>query len=178
MKKLLSLLLVLCLVLGATSALAQTVTTELMKLDNGVTVVINHDESVQIDSAVQTIPNFGFWTLEDGVHAAVALNIAPSEIDSELSLADLTEEQQLQYGKQVGEMFANPEIHLDTTPSGNKYLHICSNEESDIDTIFTIYKGYFVELIQFSGDDFAQLTEADKAFCLSILHGIEFVSAQ
>ena len=88
----------------------------------------------------------------------------------------LTEEQQLQYGQMVGAMFENPEIHLDVTPSGNMYLHICSNEASDIDTIFTLYKGYFVELIQFSGEDFAPLTEEDKAFCLSLLHGIEFIA--
>ena len=176
MNKILSLLLALCLLLGASSALAQTLTTELLKLDNGVTIIINHDEGLQITSAEIETPNVGFWSLNDNVHASVFLSIAPSEIDSELSLADLTEEQQLQYGQMVGEMFVNPEIHLDTTPSGNLYLHVCSNEASDIDTIFTIYKGYFVELIQFSGEDFAPLTEEDKAFCLSLLHGIEFIA--
>ena len=176
MKKILSLFLILCMMLSVSCALAGNVTTELMTLENGATVVLSHDESVQIASAAHGAPGFGFWVADDGVHASVTLRIAPSEIDSELSLADLTEEQQLQYGSQVGEMFANPEIHLDTTPSGNKYLHVCSNEESDIDTLFTIYKGYFVELIQFSGNDFAQLTEDDKAFCLSLLHGIEFVT--
>ena len=174
MKKLLSLFVALCLLLTAACALAET--TELLKLDNGVTIVLNHDESIQIYPAAQNAANEGFWMIENGANASVTLSIAPSEIDSELSLGDLTEEQQLLYGQQVGEMFANPEIHLDVTPSGNKYLHICSNEESDIDTIFTIYKGYFVELIQFSDDNFAQLTEEDKAFCLSILHGIEFVT--
>lgn len=178
MKKILSLILALCLMMTAASALAETMTTELMKLDNGVTIVLNHEENVKFYPAAVERPNIGYWMIEDGVHAAVTLNIAPSEIDSELSLGDLTEEQQLQYGAMVGEMFANPEIHLDTTPSGNKYLHICSNEESDIDTILTIYKGYFVEMIQFSDDNFQQLTEEDKAFCLSLLHGIEFVTAE
>ena len=176
MKKMLCLLLALCLMLGASSALAYTLTTKLLQLDNGVTIVINHDKSMQIASAEIETPDVGFWALNDNVHASVFLSIAPSEIDSELSLADLTEEQQLQYGQMVGEMFENPEIHLDTTPSGNRYLHVCSNEASDIDTIFTIYKGYFVELIQFSGDNFAPLTEEDKAFCLSVLHGIEFIA--
>ena len=177
MKKFLSMFLGLCLLLSSSSALAQTVTTELMKLENGVTIVLNHDETLQISSGDYDMPNYGFWLIENGKNAAVSLNIAPSEIDSELSLDDLTEEQQLQYGQQVGEMFVNPKIHLDTTPSGNKYLHVCSNEEDDIDTIFTLYKGCFVELIQYN-DDFSQLTEADEAFCLSILHGIEFVTAE
>ena len=174
MKKMLSLFAALCLMLSAVSAMAET--TELLKLTNGVTIVLNHDESVQIYPAAQNTPNEGFWMIDNAVNASVTLSIAPSEIDSELSLGDLTEEQQLQYGQQVGEMFANPEIHLDTTPSGNNYLHVCSNEESDIDTIFTIYKGYFVELIQFSDDNFAKLSEEDKAFCLSLLHGLEFVT--
>ena len=177
MKKFLSILLVLCLLLSASSALAQTVTTELMKLENGVTIVLHHDDTLQISSAEIDLPNYGFWLIENGQNAAVSLNIAPSEIDGELSLGDLTEEQQLQYAQQVGEMFDNPEIHLDTTPSGNKYLHVCSNEEDDIDTIFTIYKGCFVELIQYN-DNFAQLTAEDASFCLSILHGIEFVAAE
>lgn len=176
MKKFLTLLLALCLLLSVSGALAETVTTELMKLDNGITIVLNHDEHVQLIS-VSEDPAFGFWTVTDQVHADVVLMIAPSEIDSELSLADLTEEQQLQYGQMVGGMFENPIIHVDTTPSGNKYLHICSNEASDIDSIFTIYKGYFVELSQYSADNFAPLSEEDIAFCLSVLHGIEFVPA-
>ena len=176
MKKMLSLLLALCVMLNVSLALAQTTTTELMKLDNGMTIVLRHDESVQISPIEHETPDMGFWWLTDEVNAGVYLCITHSEIDSELSLADLTEEQQLQYGQMVGAMFENPEIHLDTTPSGNLYLHVCSNEASDIDTIFTIYKGYFVELIQFSGEDFAPLTEEDKAFCLSLLHGIEFIA--
>lgn len=177
MKKLLSLFLALCLMLSAASCLAETMTTELMELDNGVTIVLNHDETFVISADEDNAPDYSFWMIENGKNASVILSIAPSEIDSELSLGDLTEEQQLQYGEQVGSMFVNPEIHLDTTPSGNKYLHICSNEEDDIDTIFTIYKGWFVELIQFN-DDFAQLTEEDEAFCLSVLHGLEFVTAE
>ena len=175
MKKFLTLLLSLCLLLSAASALAQTMTTELLKLDTGVTIVINHDESVQIQPGQEDFFGMNVWMLTDQAHAGVYLSIAPSEIDSELSLADLTEEQQLLYGEMVGAMFDNPVIHLDTTPSGNKYLHVCSNEASDIDTVFTIYKGYFVELVQFA-DDFATLTEEDKAFLLSVLHGIEFIT--
>lgn len=177
MKKILSMLLILCLMMGASSALAETVTTELMKLDNGVTIVLNHDETIQLSTDDEDMTDSGYWLIENGENAGVSLIIARSEIDSELSLGDLTEDEQQQYGETVGAMFADPEIHLDTTPSGNKYLHICSNEEDDIDTIFTIYKGCFVELIQYN-DDFAQLTEADEAFCLSILHGIEFVTAE
>lgn len=177
MKKIVNLLLIACLLLGLSGALAQTMTTELAKLDNGTHIVLHHDENVQITSVNSSASDTNVWVeVNDAVHAAVTLRIMPSEIDSELSLGDLTEEQQLQYGQMVGAMFANPEIHLDTTPSGNLYLHVCSNEKSDIDTIFTIYKGYFVELIQFSRDNFAQLTEADKAFCLSVLHGIEFIA--
>lgn len=177
MKKILCVLLAAAVVLSAAGALAQTVTTELMVLPNGVTVVLEHGDGELLCEGGSTEPGFGRWMVDDGVHTAVSLRIAPSEIDAQLSLGDLTEEEQMFYGRQVGEMFADPVIDLHTTPSGNLYLHIASNEESDMDVIFTIYKGFFVELTQFR-HDFGSLTQEDMNFILDLLYGIEFVQPQ
>ena len=46
---------------------------------------------------------------------------------------------------------------------GNLYLFVSSNDESDIDSLFTIYEGYFVELIQYH-DDYSEQTDADDDF--------------
>ena len=42
-----------------------------------------------------------------------------------------------------------------------------------MDSLFTIYEGYFVELIQYH-DDYSQQTEADDDFARSLLYGIAF----
>lgn len=176
MKRILCIFLAMCLMMTVSCAFA--LTTTLTELDDGTQIVLDHNEAVQaLPAASEEEAGMHCWLIDDGVHAPISLVIAFSEIEGELSLGDLTEEEQMQYGELVGEMFANPEIHLDTTPSGNRYLHVCSNEQSDIDTIFTIYKGYFVELIQHKAD-FSALTEEDQAFCLSVLHGIEFIKAE
>ena len=177
MKKWLTLFLALSMLLCASGALAEATATELLTLDDGTTIVLNHESNVTITADGSATSGHALWAVNDGVHAPVMLSIAPSEIEHELSLGDLTEEQQLRYGQEIGLNFANPEVHLDTTPSGNKYLHIISNETPDANILFTIYKGCFVEMIQFQAD-FAPMTDEDDAFCLSVLHGIEFVPAK
>ena len=42
-----------------------------------------------------------------------------------------------------------------------------------IDSLFTIYEGYFVELIQYH-DDYSEQTDADDDFARTLLYGIEF----
>ena len=73
----------------------------------------------------------------------------------------------------AGEQYENPNFATETSPEGNLYLFVSSNDESDIDSLFTIYEGYFVELIQYH-EDFSEQTEADDDFARSLLYGIEF----
>lgn len=177
MKKLLSLFLTLSMLLGVLGALAEdAATTELATLPDGTAIVLNHEGDLTIDVTYSDDNGRTRWFISDGVHSPLVLSIAPSEIESELSLGDLTEEQQLSYGQEIGQCFANPKVHLDTTPSGNKYVHITSNETFDTNIILTIYKGYCVEMMQFWAD-YTPLTDEDNAFFLSVLHGIEFVPA-
>lgn len=173
MKRILSFVTVLCLLAAfCVSAFAEEVV--LKELDETYNVVIISDEKFNIEVIESEHEDVDCWIIDDGVHAPVNLAIAPSEIVGGVSLSDYSEEEQMMLAEMAGAMFENPEIHLDTTPSGNLYIHICSNEQSDIDSIFTIYKGYFVELLQHK-DDFSQLSDEDRAYCLSILHAIEFV---
>lgn len=173
MKRILSLIMVLCLM----ATLCGTAFAEeifLVEMANGYDIVLITDEEISIEPVETDADDLNSWIIDDSVHTPVTLSIALSEIGGDISLIDCTEEEQMQLGKMAGAMFENPEIHLDTTPSGNLYLHICSNEQSDIDSIFTIYKGCFVELVQYK-EDFSQLSDEDREFCLSILHAIEFV---
>ena len=106
--------------------------------------------------------------------ATVIISIAPSELYDKQSMNDLTEEEIETLKATAGSQYAAPEITVDVTPSGNKYIHVCSNGSDDIDAIFTLYMGYFVELTQWH-EDYAKLTDADTAFLLELLHNIEFV---
>ena len=106
--------------------------------------------------------------------ADVVIGLAPSEEYAERSMNDFSADEIELLKTVAGEQYNNPLFEVETTPSGNSYLHMCSNEANDIDSIFTVYKGYFVELTQ-QHEDFRALTEADNAFMLDLLHGIEFV---
>ena len=75
-----------------------------------------------------------------------------------------------------GEQYENPAFATETSPEGNLYLFVSSNDESDIESLFTIYEGYFVELIQYH-DDYSEQTDEDDDFARSLLYGIEFSTA-
>ena len=89
------------------------------------------------------------------------------------SMADLSEEELDELRSIAGEQYENPTFATETSPEGNLYLFVSSNDESDIDSLFTIYEGYFVELIQYH-DDYSEQTDADDDFARSLLYGIEF----
>ena len=90
-------------------------------------------------------------------------------------MADLSEEELDELRALAGAQYEDPVFATETSPEGNLYLFVSSNEESDVDSLFTIYQGYFVELIQHH-DDYSEQTEADDDFCRSLLYGIEFAA--
>ena len=104
---------------------------------------------------------------------SAAKSIAPSELYVGRSMADLSEEELDELRSIAGEQYENPTFATETSPEGNLYLFVSSNDESDIDSLFTIYEGYFVELIQYH-DDYSEQTDADDDFARSLLYGIEF----
>ena len=112
-------------------------------------------------------------TVHSDEHADVVISIAPSELYVGRSMADLSEEELDELRSIAGEQYENPTFATETSPEGNLYLFVSSNDESDIDSLFTIYEGYFVELIQYH-DDYSEQTDADDDFARSLLYGIEF----
>jgi len=175
MKKIFSLLTALLFLLAAGCAAAET--TVLLETVTGESIVLEHDKTLKMTKADSPDPGNAHWTISTSGCASVSLSIAPSEIDGTLSLEDLSESEQLKYGEMVGAMFASPEITLQKTPSGILYVQVCSNEESDIDTLLTIHNGYFIELVQYN-EDFSQLTKADQDFCRNLLNSVRFVGAK
>lgn len=106
--------------------------------------------------------------------ADVHIVIAKSEVAEGMSLADLGEEGMAILKNMVGEQYENPIIEEKTSPSGNLFIEVCSNEEeSEIDTMLTIFEGYIITMDVYR-EDFSRLSEADKAFGEEMLYALWF----
>ena len=87
---------------------------------------------------------------------------------------DLGDEEISGLGVMAASQYENPEITVEETLQKNKFIHICSNDQYDVDAIFTLYKGYFIEMTQWH-DDYSAVTEKDYEFMRQLLYNLEFV---
>lgn len=173
MKRLIALVLsAMLLCVPPMAGLAESYT--LLKLDDtGLTITLETSEAVDLQFEQDMPAGTARVTVVSAEHADVVISMMPSELYAGRSMVDLSEEERADLMKTAGMQYEAPTFTVDTTPDGNQYIHVCSNQADDIDSLFTIYKGYFVELMQ-SRPDFTPLTEEDEAFCYSLLQGIEF----
>ena len=70
-----------------------------------------------------------------------------------------------------GAQYIEPVITEKTTPAGNMYIQVFSNEESEISSYVTLFEGYLIQ-IDYYHPDFSKLSDEDHAFAEEILHGI------
>ena len=172
MKKTLAILLAVMMMLVCSGALADTVKFMEDSSEFDIEMALPAGAAVS-DQATSPLVSYCLITSE-GL-ASVAITIAPSDIYGSSSLKDLSAEDVEALKAQAGEQYEDPEMTIETTPSGNDYIFVNADEEG-INAIFTLYLGYFVELTQWH-DDFSPITEADNAFLLELLHNIEFLPA-
>lgn len=172
MKKTLAILLAVMMMLVCSGALAETVKflEDSSEFDIEMALPAGAAVGEQTSSALVS-----YCLITSEGLASVAITIAPSDIYGDLSLKELSAEEVETLKAQAGEQYEDPELTVETTPSGNDYIFVNADEEG-INAIFTVYLGYFVELTQWH-DDFSALTEADNAFLLELLHNIEFLPA-
>lgn len=175
MKKILALLMAVVLTLSCVSALAEDAKSIRfvedspkfdieMAIPEGATAVAK-DGTDQVNVVEVTM---------EGI-ADVLVTIAGTDVYDDRSMNDLTEEEIEALKLIASEQYEEPLLTVDETPSGNKYIHICANSEvSDIDAIFTLYLGYFVQLTQWH-EDYAEITEKDFDFMKQLLYNIEFI---
>ena len=173
MKKLICLTLAALMITGLACAEIATVETTipLTQPDSPVTITLTCDSALEVVFDEDVPTGVVRATVHSDEHADVVISIAPSELYVGRSMADLSEEELDELRSIAGEQYENPTFA--TSPEGNLYLFVSSNDESDIDSLFTIYEGYFVELIQYH-DDYSEQTDADDDFARSLLYGIEF----
>ena len=169
MKKILAILTAAVLLLGSASAFAEVVTFAEDSSDFNIQMELPEGATVgdQVSSELVSVCEI----MSEGL-ANVYINIAPSDIYDDLSMNDLNEEEVENLKAIASEQYDNPEMAIEITPSGNKYIHISS--DAGVSSIFTLYLGYFVELTQWH-DDYEPLTDADYAFMLQLLYNIDFL---
>ncbi len=176
MKKLICLLLAALMTVGFACAeeIATVETTiPLSQPDSPVTITLTYSGDLDIEFDPYAPADQVRATVHSEEHADVVISIAPSDLFAGMSMADLTEDELKELQEVAGSQFENPSYATETSPEGNLYLFVCSNDEWYVDSLFTIYEGYFVELIQYRSD-FGEQTEADDDFCRSLLYGIHF----
>ena len=172
MKKALAILLTLLMLGTAACASAQSAA-ELASIQGQFDIVLIYQEPLTLTQD-EAPAGYVYFTAERQGLAPVYVSIAPSELADGLSMADLGEEGQKILTAMASSQYQNPVTETRTTQAGNLYLYVRSGDASDIVTLFTLYKGYFVQLTQFK-DDFSALANGDEAFCLEVLQGIEFI---
>ena len=171
MKKLLAILMAALLTFSCASALGESVRFVEDSADFDIEMPLPEGATVVSQSGSELV---SMTEIHSEGLANVRVTIAASDIYETQSMNDLTDEEVEALKALAGVQFEEPEMTVDVTPSGNKYIHVCANAESDIDSIFTLYMGYFVELTQWH-EDYSEITEADFAFMQQLLYNIEFL---
>lgn len=173
MKKLSAVLCVLVILFAVSFAAAQTVRfvedspdfNIEMELPEGT--VLGNQTSQGLVSVVE---------LRHNDRANVRVSIAPSELYDGQSLKDMSDEDVGLLVTALCSEYASPLVEIGETPEGNEYIYICSNEITDIDSICTVYKGYFITLTQMN-DDLSPLADSDQEYLLTLLYNLKFLPA-
>lgn len=171
-KKILTVLLAAALLLTAACCAAEIETIHLADVGESSEAVLEMENPVTITFDNEIPAGFVYAKASREGLADVHIVIAPSEVAEGKSLKDLGEEGIVALKELMGEQYHNPVFEEKTSPSGNLYLAVCSNEEeSEIDSVVTLFEGYLIELDVYR-EDFSKLSEADKAFGEEILFAL------
>lgn len=175
MKKILTVLLAAMLLCAAACCVAESETIYLADVGENCEAVLVVENPVSVSFLNDEVATgFVYAKVSREGLADVHIVIAKSEVAEGLSLADLGEEGMNVLKELVGEQYENPIIEEKTSPSGNLFIEVCSNEEeSEIDSMLTIFEGYIITMDVYR-EDFSKLSEADKAFGEEILYALWF----
>lgn len=173
-KRILTILLATALLCAAACCAAQSETIYLADMGEGCEAVLELDNPVTVTFEPDFPAGFVYAKASRAGLADVHIVIAPSEVAEGKSLKDLGEEGMTALMTLIGEQYENPVYEEKTSPSGNLYLQVCSNEEeSEIDSMVTLFEGYMITLDVYR-EDFSKLSQADKDFAEEILYALWF----
>ena len=171
MKRFLTVLLATMLLCAASFAVAEDTNWSLAEIGDTHEIVLNTETPVHV-GFMDDMPLGTVYARATRTGCAnVYIIIAPSEISESISLKDLDADGLALFKSLCGAQYINPEITEKTTPSGNMYIQVFSNEQSQINSFITLFEGYMIQ-IDYYHPDFSELGADDHAFAEEILHGI------
>ena len=170
MKKILSLLVALMMLLGVAPALAQTVHVQEQAAAFDVEITIPEDAEIAQHEFAE------FSSLEinmgDGMPKYVLTIAFTEEIDNDRSMSDFTEDEKNALVDLWSEGMAAPTYAYEALPDGNLMLLLEENsKDADYAYIITVYHGYFFNLYG-SRENYAELTAADLSEMYEIIRSL------
>ena len=173
MKRFLTVLLAALLLCVASFAVAEDTNWFLTEISDTHEIVLNMETPVHV-GFMDDMPQGTVYARATRTGCAnVYIIITPSEISEGISMNDLDADGIALFKSLCGAQYVNPVINEKTTPSGNMYIEVFSNEESEINSFVTLFEGYLVQ-IDYYHPDFSKLNDEDHAFAQEVLHGIWF----
>ena len=171
MKRFLTVLLAAMLLCAVSFAAAEDTAWTLTKIGDTHEIVLNTENLVHV-GFMDEMPEGTVYARATRTGCAnVYIVITPSEISEGISMNDLDADGLALFKSLCGEQYADPMITEKTTPSGNMYIQVFSNEASEIVSFVTLFEGYLIQLDCYH-PDFSGLSDADHAFAEEILHGL------
>ena len=171
MKRFLTVLLAALLLCAASFAAAEDTHWSLTEVADTHEIVLNTETPVHVGFMEDMPEGTVYARATRSGCANVCIIITPSEISRNISMNDLDADGIALFKSLCGAQYLNPEITDKVTPAGTKYIQVFSNEESQIYSYVTLFKGYLMQ-IDYYHPDFSALNDDDHAFAEEILHGI------
>lgn len=170
MKKILAIILA-AVMLFSCSAMAETVRFVEGSSDFDITVEISEGVQYTLFESVGGIPMAHF---QKGDGANVFVTIQASE-QYDGNLKDLPEEDQEALIADLSMDF-NEDVEISTqiTPKGNMYVHFHSDDNTNVETLWTLYAGYSITLTLFPDAD-QPVTEEDHEFMMQLFYDLDIV---
>lgn len=160
--------LTLALVLMTGAVMADTLT---LLNNDGLTVTIDLKKGDTADAPSATTGEVTRLTVRRSGCADVMVSIAYADTEDTRSMKDMSAQELEDCKAVLLADYPGADILTRTTKSGNVYLLADMHGDYDLHDMFTLYRGFYIELVQYRAD-FSPLTDKDDAFLLDVLQGI------
>ena len=172
MKKAFALLLALCLLVIAPASLADTV--RLTETASAFDLSIDLPDGAAVSVETYDDVPYTFVTFADETMPLLYISVAPTELYTDMSMSDLTTEEQQTLFETISADFDAPSFEMKQTSSGHAYMLINDDSATDSATLVTLYSNYFVQMSVWD-TQYGVLSQEDIATAESLLSTLQVV---